>query len=131
MKIKNLTIEPLFAARSSIVDLGTIVETGMSRVRGPMSEWYFSIYLILPAALGRGVYLGCNMKDSNVELVFRLLLLILIWTANGFYAVFKVTTHVWRNNQVVSQLKSNSYCPHLSRYHLNTEAESGLRDVMF
>jgi hypothetical protein len=60
-----------------------------------MSELCFSIYLILPAALGREVYLGCNMKDSNVvELVFHSLLLILIGTANGVYAVFKVTTHV-------------------------------------
>jgi hypothetical protein len=41
--------------RGSIVDSGTMLQAGRSRIRSPMRSLRFSIDLILPAALGPGV----------------------------------------------------------------------------
>jgi hypothetical protein len=48
-----------------------MLQAGSSRVRVPFSSFFSSIYLILPAALGLGVYSASNrneyQKQENVS----------------------------------------------------------------
>jgi hypothetical protein len=44
-----------------------VLEVGRSRVRDPMRWMNFSIYLILPAALGPGVYSPCNRNEKQKQ----------------------------------------------------------------
>jgi hypothetical protein len=52
-----------FEARGSVDGSGTMLHDGRSRVRFPMRPFHFSIYLILPAALGPGVDSACNRNE--------------------------------------------------------------------
>jgi hypothetical protein len=42
-----------------------LLQAGMSLVRDPMRWMYFSIYLILPAALSPGVYSASNRNEYH------------------------------------------------------------------
>jgi hypothetical protein len=52
----------VFIANDILIQ-GTTIQVGMSRVRFPVRTLYSSIYLILPATLGPGVYSDSNKNE--------------------------------------------------------------------
>jgi hypothetical protein len=44
-----------------------MLQAGRSPVRDPMNDFFFSIYLILPAALGPGVYWASDRNEYQKQ----------------------------------------------------------------
>jgi hypothetical protein len=65
--------------------MGTMLKAGRSRVRDRWREWIFSIYLILPAAVGPGVHLASNRNKYQKQKKKFLGNKVRVWTVGSLY----------------------------------------------